>query len=538
MPLIHKEVSPLGDWIIYMNGVPLYKKWPTGRSVLFDKYGPSISNSDRDAMPHAGTPFTPPETAAVDPFQNREPDALTKMIVSLLSGRSSDAAFIERTVHLFVIASDALNWKDFESLSVFTLPALRDHFSLLTLIDCNDASQYPTMPVEIRSPIRKYLASIPGFRPEMGHKQSLIAADWHAASEIELTSLLGSLCEDDEQDVLREPLSVADAVYPDGGASWISYLLNDAASNIADEGITMQSRSDVIPATDQKSNASVHAQTEKSDMNPFQQGDDDTLARMIAPLLAEYTSDEALVARATNLFVVTNEVLHWKETEGFLDFDLAEFRDHLNLKTVIDLTDAVIYPTMPATVRAAIKGYLETLPQYRPEMGHKQSQTTLDEHGMAEMQLTKLLGSIYDTYQHLRPEGLDVLNRDTALDGPFWIRDRLQQRAAAIADEDIPDDIMEIAAQLDYMRSGPSSVDIARLIFNERKRWQAENERLRKAADYIEPYLRWTISDESPGHHPTMQSAVAAFNASFDIDTPEKRIARVKASTKITSRES
>jgi len=39
----------------------------------------------------------------------------------------------------------------------------------------------------------------------------------------------------------------------------------------------------------------------------------------------------------------------------------------------------------------------------------------------------------------------------------------------------------------------------------------AEVERLRKACRDITPYLNWTISDESPGHHPTMPSAVAAF---------------------------
>lgn len=44
-----------------------------------------------------------------------------------------------------------------------------------------------------------------------------------------------------------------------------------------------------------------------------------------------------------------------------------------------------------------------------------------------------------------------------------------------------------------------------------------------EAALRIAPYLIWTIGEESPGHHPTMPSAVAAFLRAFDIDTPEKR---------------
>jgi hypothetical protein len=53
--------------------------------------------------------------------------------------------------------------------------------------------------------------------------------------------------------------------------------------------------------------------------------------------------------------------------------------------------------------------------------------------------------------------------------------------------------------------------------------------RLREAADYIAPYLIWTVGDESPGHHPTMPSAVSAFLWSFDIGTPEKRLERTRA---------
>jgi len=46
-----------------------------------------------------------------------------------------------------------------------------------------------------------------------------------------------------------------------------------------------------------------------------------------------------------------------------------------------------------------------------------------------------------------------------------------------------------------------------------------------KQARYIRPYLNWTIGAESPGYHPTMPSAVAAFTTALDAlskakDTP------------------
>ena len=40
-------------------------------------------------------------------------------------------------------------------------------------------------------------------------------------------------------------------------------------------------------------------------------------------------------------------------------------------------------------------------------------------------------------------------------------------------------------------------------------------EEARKAMRDIKPYLEWTVSDESPGHHPTMPSAVGAFLDAF-----------------------
>lgn len=476
MTLIHKEVSPHGDWIIYMNGMPLYKKWPSGHSVLFDKYGPPLSSADRDALDRKRSVS---EGAAAPPltYAYARSDILT-FISNALSAEKHSVQIIRTAQRLFLIACDLLVWKDQVSADVFEEESLRAHFSLQSLISSANADLYPEMPQQLRVKLNSYFTFVPGFNALEGMDQHESTWAFHESVENALSALL------DKKAVT--------------GIAGISSVEQNTTSDAA------------TPRSSDRF-------------------DEDTLRQMAASLLAEYTSNSALIARSADLLVLANSVVRWKEAEGFLYYSLEEVRDHLNLKAVIQLTDPVTYPTMPDKLRASVVEYLDTLPQYRGELFFEQSQTTSDEHGAAEMQLTKLLGALYDTYQHLHPEGLDVLKRYTDLDGPFWIRDRLQQRAAAIADDDIPDDIMEIATQLDYMQSGPSSIDIAQAIFDERKRGQVEIERLRKAADKISPYLLYTISEDSPGYHPTMPVAVDVFHHAFDIETPAKRLARAKS---------
>jgi hypothetical protein len=339
MTLIHKSVSPFGDWIIFMDGVPLYKKWPTGRSLVFEKYGLPTSDSDRDNGHYGGTRQRNKETSAVEtnPFKFST-ETLATMISGLLEGTDEHVA---RATRLFTVAIDALYWKRDAGITDFNFAELRDHLNLKTLIDLNDPSKHPTMPVEVRSLIREYLYSIPGFRPEMGDKQPQETFDSHAQSEMAMTKLFGSLAEKYSYLFdLPDPLRVADAVYGEGGGIspvWQSYLLGDQAPS--GEGVASE----------------------------------------------------------------TAEVL--------------------------------------------MEAY-----------------------------------------------------------------------------EGLPEDMIGLATRFAL------SPEVARALHAERQRWQAENERLRKAADYISPYLRYTVGDESPGHHPTMPSAVAAFHVAFDIDTPEKRMARARLS--------
>lgn len=339
MTLIHKSVSAFGDWIIFMNGRMLYKKWPNGSSMLFEKYGPNTTNADRDNSRTAADVGTEKAEEAMNPFHERDPKAVAAMVSSLLVDICGSANDVIKATALFTVASSAQNWlMDEKLLAYFSFADLRDNLNLKRLIDLNDPAKFPTMPVEVRSPIRQYLYSVPGFRPEMGYKQTAQAFESHAQAEMDLTKLLGSLYDTYDQIFggAREPLRVADAVY-DGSSGvsmpWQSYLTGGEAA-----------------------------------------------------------TGEGAAAETTS---------------------------------------------------------------------------------------------------------------------PL---------------ESVPDDIVAIVDELGYDKR------VAYLLLGERMRWQEEIERLRKAADYISPYLRYTIGEESPGHHPTMPSAVAAFHVAFDIDTQEKRMARARAS--------
>lgn len=43
--MIYKETTPSGELYIYMNGVLLYKRWSSGVSAIFEKYGPPTISS-------------------------------------------------------------------------------------------------------------------------------------------------------------------------------------------------------------------------------------------------------------------------------------------------------------------------------------------------------------------------------------------------------------------------------------------------------------------------------------------------------------
>jgi intracellular multiplication protein IcmO len=120
-------------------------------------------------------------------------------------------------------------------------------------------------------------------------------------------------------------------------------------------------------------------------MNPFATGGDGAMWK----------------GRATAMFTGVMRALTWLRDQHIVDLNVAEIRDHLNLKRIIDLADPAKFPEMPQQIRKSIRSYLTSLPGFQEDKGYKQSQTTLDQHGYLEMQFTKILGSLADVYGHI-----------------------------------------------------------------------------------------------------------------------------------------
>ena len=137
-------------------------------------------------------------------------------------------------------------------------------------------------------------------------------------------------------------------------------------------------------------------------LNPFSSGSSDGLTQMVVSLMDDAGGDGAMwKGRATAMFTGVMRALTWLRDEDVVDLNVGTIRDYLNLRAIIDLADPKIYPEMPPAIRKSVRSYLTSLPGFQEDKGHKQAQTTLDQHGYLEMQFTKILGSLADVYGHI-----------------------------------------------------------------------------------------------------------------------------------------
>ncbi|MBO9428434.1 TraM recognition domain-containing protein [Sulfitobacter sp. R18_1] len=138
-------------------------------------------------------------------------------------------------------------------------------------------------------------------------------------------------------------------------------------------------------------------------LNPFSTGSSDSLTQMVVSLMDDAGGDGAMwKGRATAMLTGVMRALTWLRDEGRVDLNVGEIRSFMSLRKIIDLGDETgDYKDIPQPIRKSITSYLTSLPGFTPEKGHKQAQTTLDQHGYLEMQFTKILGSLADVYGHI-----------------------------------------------------------------------------------------------------------------------------------------
>lgn len=133
-------------------------------------------------------------------------------------------------------------------------------------------------------------------------------------------------------------------------------------------------------------------------LNPFTTGSSGGLTELLVSLMDDSGGDNAMwKGRAISLIsAIMMALCHMREQkEILLDVDI--IREYLILDNIIKLSKR---RDLPSHVNQSIKAYLTSLPGYQPN-AQKQSETVMDQHGYLQMQFTKILGSLADSYGYI-----------------------------------------------------------------------------------------------------------------------------------------
>lgn len=133
-------------------------------------------------------------------------------------------------------------------------------------------------------------------------------------------------------------------------------------------------------------------------LNPFASGSSGGLTELLVSLMDDGGSDGMWKGRAISLIsAIMMALCYMRDNDGLL-LDVDVIREYLILDNIIKL-----YKTrkdLPSNIRQSVRGYLVSLPGFQ-EGAPKQNETALEQHGYLQMQFTKLLGSLSDTYGYI-----------------------------------------------------------------------------------------------------------------------------------------
>ena len=139
--------------------------------------------------------------------------------------------------------------------------------------------------------------------------------------------------------------------------------------------------------------------------NPFAKGNADTLTRLVISLIPpEDFAQEARYgryARATAMFTGVMRALCWMRDNRNQRLDAGVLYEAIRFNHIVDMANSQHYSFLPDQIRKTIRSYLSSIPRYQEDMGYGQSQTTLDEHGILEMQFARIFGVMSDAYGHI-----------------------------------------------------------------------------------------------------------------------------------------
>lgn len=149
-------------------------------------------------------------------------------------------------------------------------------------------------------------------------------------------------------------------------------------------------------------------------MNPFCNGSSSMLSNLVTSLMdsGSASSDGDMWKGRAIVFVeALMKVLVYMRDQGKILLDANSIRNYFDLTRleamaldkmfIRDKQEPVSLADAPDLVLEPINNYLSTLPGFDRTKKGKQSSTVFEQHGFITMQLTKVFGSLADTYGHI-----------------------------------------------------------------------------------------------------------------------------------------
>ena len=133
--------------------------------------------------------------------------------------------------------------------------------------------------------------------------------------------------------------------------------------------------------------------------NPFSSGSSGVLTEFMLSLMdGDDGGGDMWKGRAISLISsIMMALVHMRDVENF-NLNFQSLRDYLLLDKIVNLYNTRI--DFPHHIRNALRAYLVSLPGFQ-ESAPKQNDTVLEQHGYLQMQFTKLLGSLSDSYGYI-----------------------------------------------------------------------------------------------------------------------------------------
>lgn len=149
-------------------------------------------------------------------------------------------------------------------------------------------------------------------------------------------------------------------------------------------------------------------------MNPFSKGSSSMLAQLVTSLMDSGSGGgdgDMWKGRAINFVESLMKILTYMRDGGHILIDANTIRNYFHLDKLEMIVMDKMFPRdndepvslhdCPEIIMEPIKNYVLNLPGYNKERKGKQVSQVLEQHGFITMQLTKVFGSLADTYGHI-----------------------------------------------------------------------------------------------------------------------------------------